>query len=112
MSSRNARVIITLTALDDIAEILRFTDEEWGSAQRKRYARQIKAVIDRLAIMPLMGRPQDEVYPGVRSLPVGRHLLYYTYQDDVVYIRHVWHDRRDLHAIDWMLLDDEPDNTL
>jgi len=101
MSSRNTRVVVTQTARDDIREILHYTQQEWGPEQREDYIREIESAIDRLSMMPSMGRSRDDIYPGVRSIPVGRHLLYYTYTENIVHIRHVWHGRRNPQAIDW-----------
>jgi toxin ParE1/3/4 len=75
-SSRKARIIITSTAREDIGDILQFTEEERGPAQREAYSRQIEAAIDRLSLMPSMGRSQDDVYPGIRSTRVGSHISY------------------------------------
>jgi toxin ParE1/3/4 len=48
-----------------------------------------------LAYQPLMGRPRDELSPGIRSFAWRRYLIFYRPIDDGVEVVHVYHGNRD-----------------
>jgi toxin ParE1/3/4 len=53
----------------------------------------------RLGQYPLMGRPREELAPGLRSILAHPHVLFYRVTDQTVEIARVLHERRDLAAI-------------
>jgi len=48
----------------------------------------------KLASMPQMGRLREELSPGLRSLPVGRYIVFYRRNDDGIEIVRVLHGAR------------------
>jgi toxin ParE1/3/4 len=53
-----------------------------------------------LAGHPYLGRPRDDdLRPGLRSFPVGKHLIIYRIEDEDVLILHVVHGRRDIETL-------------
>lgn len=62
----------------DIRSILRSSLATWGESQRDAYAARLSRAIDGLGRTPHIGRAREDVFPGVRSLPVGEHVIYYT----------------------------------
>ncbi len=65
--------------------------------------RLIDSVTDRfflLASHPYIGRRRDQdLRPGLRSFPVGEHVIFYRIKGEDVMILHVAHGRRDLEAL-------------
>ena len=53
----------------------------------------------RLEQHSLMGRPREELAPGLRSILAHPHVLFYRVADQTVEIARVLHERRDLAAI-------------
>src|SRR5215469_15611314 len=49
----------------------------------------------KLASMPLLGRPREELSPGLRSLPVGRYIIFYRPKEAGVDIARILHGARD-----------------
>jgi toxin ParE1/3/4 len=45
-----------------------------------------------------MGRSRDDLRPGLRSFPVGQHVIIYTIEDEDVEILRVFHGRQDIEG--------------
>jgi toxin ParE1/3/4 len=61
----------------------------------------IDAITERfylLAEFPYMGRAREDLQPGLRSFPVGQHVIIYTIDDGDVQILHVFHGRQDIEG--------------
>ena len=52
-----------------------------------------------LAGMPEMGRKRDELCEGIRSFPVGSHLVFYRARGDTMEVARVLGGSRDLPAL-------------
>jgi toxin ParE1/3/4 len=46
-----------------------------------------------------MGRPRDDLRPGLRSFPVGQYVIIYAIDDEDVQILHVIHGRQDIAGL-------------
>jgi toxin ParE1/3/4 len=56
----------------------------------------IDAVFRQLSDLPDMGRPRPELASELRSMIVGRHIVFYRHDDRVVRIIRVLHSARDI----------------
>lgn len=101
MSPRRYRVVITETAHAEFADILAYTEEEWGTEQRDAYRDMFVGAMERLSRTPLLGRPREDARSDLRSMLMSNHLIWYSVSDDVIYVRRVLHNRRQLRGIDW-----------
>ena len=45
---------------------------------------------------PRIGRPRDDLAPGVRSLPVSQHTILYRIESAAIRVPRILHVRRDL----------------
>src|SRR5260221_14043514 len=52
-----------------------------------------------LTSQPLMGRPRDELFPSLRSFPVGQHVIFYRPVKNDIQIIRVLHGARDIEAL-------------
>jgi toxin ParE1/3/4 len=52
-----------------------------------------------LAMQPQAGRLRPELTPDLRSLPVGRYVVFYQPQDDGIEVVRVLHSARDIESI-------------
>lgn len=82
-------------AVADLEEIWLYTLERWGAAQADRYLRNINDALGQLRTNPESGRPAETIRAGYRSLHVGRHLVFYAFDDEVISVRRVLHDQMD-----------------
>jgi toxin ParE1/3/4 len=63
------------------------------------YLQEIGGELTRLALFPLSGRPRDELYPGLRSMPFDRLVLFYLPLPDGIDLLRVLAGARDLERI-------------
>ena len=83
----------------DLDEIRAFTIETWSREQWLRYYRRLIDGFERIALSPGGGRDRAGFLPGMRSVAVERHVVFYrAFGPDVVILR-VVHQRRDMAAM-------------
>jgi toxin ParE1/3/4 len=49
--------------------------------------------------MPEMGRKREKLFPGLRSFPVGRYIIFYRIRPDQIEIVRVLSSYRDIDAL-------------
>lgn len=103
--SRIWRVRLTDQAEMDLADISRWTAQNFGARQAEYYAETVMLAIEALNDGPqILGtRARDEIAPGVRALHVarngrkGRHFVVFKVSDvDVLEVLRLLHDSMDL----------------
>lgn len=80
-------------AESDLKSIVRYTMKSWGSAQTRQYNQGLRECFQLLADNPYLGRTCDSVYPGLRRLEHGKHVVFYLPQADGVLIVRVLHQQ-------------------
>ena len=85
-------------AESDLANIFDYTLTTWGEQQFEKYRSLLEESFEDIAINPLLPRSKDrkELFPGCRSLHVGRHVILYRVKDNAVQIARVLHDSMEL----------------
>jgi toxin ParE1/3/4 len=87
---------LTPRAEADLVSPAVHTQETWGAAQEERYVRQMFARLDWLAENPRLERERDDIAPGYRSFPEGRHVIFYLICGDFIDVIGIPHGSRDL----------------
>jgi len=87
---------LTPRAEADLVSISVHTRETWGPAHEERYVRQIFARLEWLAENPKLGHEREDIAPGYRSFPEGRHVIFYLICSDFIDIISIPHAARDL----------------
>ena len=82
-------------ARDDLAEIFRFGKQTWGRAQAVAYLERLKDSLWSLTQFPFVGSDRADLLPGIRSLPVASHIVFYRLAEGCVEIVRVLHGRQD-----------------
>ncbi|MCW5723564.1 MAG: type II toxin-antitoxin system RelE/ParE family toxin [Maricaulaceae bacterium] len=85
---------LTATARGHLAAIHRYTLQEYGPAQARQYREHIEAALTRLLEHPQSGTPAEAFRPGLRSLPAGRHRIFYRLQPGIAVILAILHERQ------------------
>ena len=89
------RYRVSADAERDLDEIFLY----WASRAGPDVAdRLIDSITDRFWLIgehPDAGRPSEEIAPGVRCFPAGKHLIYYRKTRRSLEILHVFHGARD-----------------
>ena len=87
-------------AATELHEIWDYTAAQSGQRRTADYV--IDAIVDRFALLarrPHIGRPRDDLRPGLRSSTVGSYVILYRIDGDDVIVLRVIHGRRDLPAL-------------
>lgn len=91
------RLVLSASAQADIADIARFTEEQWGERQKRRYLDAIRRRLSALRRRPRTGRPRPDIVADCRSALVGQHLIFYREAGDRLLVLRVLHVSMD-HA--------------
>lgn len=93
------------TAEEEIAHVLRWTNEAFGETQHDNYLKLIVGALERIAADPLNSPSQDrgDLYPNARTLHIARpgqgarhYFLYRVNADQIIEIARFLHDAMDL----------------
>ncbi len=61
----------------DLVSIGKYTLRTWGKARTARYIGDLEVFCQTLADNPSLGRPCDDVRPGLRRMEHGKHVVFY-----------------------------------
>lgn len=88
---------LSAKAKGDLKDIAKHTQDQWGSAQRKLYLKQLDDAFHFLATSPEIGTPFDWIKAGYKKFPQGSHVIFYRVdaQGNIEIIR-VLHKRMDI----------------
>lgn len=95
MSSHRRTVVLSLLAQDDLADILLYSWQSWGEAQRDQYEAAFARAVDDLSLFPEIGASRPELFASCRVRLVEHHVVYYQDTGDVVEIVRILHERTD-----------------
>jgi toxin ParE1/3/4 len=88
-----ARFRFSRRAEADLFNIGHYTFSTWGDAQADRYIGQLEDCCQLIADNPALGRPCDEIRPGLRRMEQGRHVVVYREEPGGVLISRILHQR-------------------
>lgn len=84
-------------ALSDLAEIWSFVADD-SEIQADKFLATLETRLNLLATQSNMGRRRDELMNGLRSVPVGRYVIFYLPRQDGIEVVRVLHGARDIDA--------------
>ena len=92
-----AKYDITKEATEDLYKIWAYTVDTWSEEQADTYYSLLEAGINEVADAPeRIGKPYDEILPGLKAYHVRRHMLFYTIQaNGRVLIARILHEKMD-----------------
>jgi toxin ParE1/3/4 len=96
MSARRLRLILAPDAQADLSDILTHSEQQWGKRQRSAYKALIDTALRNLTRFPGLGRSRDDISPGLRSHPVGSHVILYRASESELTVNRIVHSRRDI----------------
>ena len=95
MSGNNPQILRSPEAQEDLLSIWHFGAQEWSPEQADQHLRDIDHMLDRLGEDPKLGQKRDGLIPGLRSILVRPHLIFYQLSAGAVTIVRVLHQRFD-----------------
>ena len=86
----------------DLLRIAEYTLRTWGKPQAARYLGEMEKCCQTLAENPVLGRPCDDVRPGLRRLEHGKHVVFYRRELLGILVTRILHQRMlpERHAIE------------
>jgi len=91
-------VLRTERAECDLADILDYLDQHSPPAA-ERFATAVDQRCAQLGQLPGIGRPREEIAPGLRSIVIERYVLFYRVTTHAVEVLRILHGARDLDRI-------------
>ena len=82
---------LTPDAQADLIEIRRYTLEQWGEIQSKKYLSELRQTIRLLSEVPAIGKQRPDVDSGVYSFPGASHIIYYTLSEQQLIVFGILH---------------------
>ena len=82
---------ITIDARAELIEIRRYTLNQWGSEQSKKYLAELRQTIKVLSETPTMGKQRHDVGTNVYSFPYVSHVIYYIYEKQSLVVFAILH---------------------
>ena len=82
-------------AQDDLKEIKSYTRMTWGDKQTQEYLSDIKKGLETLVMSPELGKIRNEIFEGLRSFGVGRHIIFYRLGKTDIEVARILHNRMD-----------------
>ncbi len=89
---------LTKKAIEDIKNIGRYTQKNWGRDQRNLYLSRLDDSFHLIAKEPQIGIVCDYIKPGYQKYHVGRHLIFYRQSSPYVEIIRILYDRMDVES--------------
>jgi toxin ParE1/3/4 len=89
----------TELADQDLFEVSLYIAENRGTAAAERFIDTMNEKFQLLAKSPQLGRRREELAPRLRSLPVGKYVIFYRPISDGILIVRVLHGARDIISI-------------
>jgi len=86
-------------AKTDLVQIGDYTRREWGTAQKRKYLGRIRDIFKALMQTPGLGAPRDDINPGLRAHPVGKHIIFYRKAKAELEIVRVLHENMDVSPL-------------
>ena len=83
-------------ARNDLADIRRYTFDKFGEMQVEAYLSKLAEGIQRIRMMPGIGRRHDEILDDLLLVNVEQHYVVYQHVDDQIYIVRILFTRSNL----------------
>ena len=93
-----ARLSVSPDAKQDLVEVFLFIARDHLGAARRMHL-QFQQTFLTIAGQPSIGRSRDELAAGIRSLAVGKYVIYYRRAGRAVRILRLLHGARDIEKL-------------
>jgi len=84
-----------LSAENDLADIVDYTIRKWGADQASKYIDGLEQQTQLLAENPILAKPVDQLFKGLRAFPYQRHTIYFVEVSHGITISRVLHKSMD-----------------
>ncbi len=92
------KLYLTASAVKDLKAIAEYTQQRWGTNQKKKYITQIKDSLHKLCINISLGKRRDDIDKGLYSYLNQKHVIFYCKTTIEVQIIRILHQSMDIEA--------------
>lgn len=93
------RYVLTAEAEADLRDIIRYTRDQWGDVQTRRYMAKLTHGIERIASGEGPSKDVGDLYPGLRMVRCEHHYIFFLPRDNApALVVAIFHERMDLVA--------------
>ena len=93
-----AKFRVSKAAQNDMRQIGRYTQEQWGIEQRRLYLEGLNKRFTQLSSNPNISPERTDFEPPIRINPYQKHLILYVLGDQGILIVRVLHENMDVPA--------------
>ena len=93
MSAPSLHLALSRRASRDVETVQRYSVKQWGTEQAKLYDEAIVRALTILQEHPNLGRDRSDLLQGLRTHPVGSHIIFYRVFGDTLIIHRILHQR-------------------
>ncbi|MBX7149843.1 type II toxin-antitoxin system RelE/ParE family toxin [bacterium] len=90
-----AKYLFTHQAVNDLESIFDYLSEK-SPQSAARFSENLEAKCGKLTLSPAMGKMRNELILGLRSLPVGKYIIFYRQKNKNIEIIRLLHGARDI----------------
>jgi toxin ParE1/3/4 len=95
---RDRQLIVPPRVERDLLNIWQYSAEHWSPAVADRHLRDINQAALWLCQWPFAGKAREELRPGLRSVFVNPHIIFYRLTDQDIEIVRILNSRQELDA--------------
>ncbi len=88
--------VLSKAAIADLKSIGRYTYDNWGENQQNIYLGDIYKVFNNLTCLTIKGHSVYEIRKNYFKYKVGKHIVFYKEEQNIIYIIRVLHERMDV----------------
>lgn len=96
MSKTKNKYRLTPAAKEDIREIWFYSVDTWGEKRAEAYISHLESQFEKLADNPESGRDRSEINKAYRSMPSGKHVIFYMVNENSIDIIGIPHSSMDV----------------
>ena len=89
----------TVLASRDLESILDYLAEQSSIDAAESFLEKVNQKCQNWVNFPSLGRSRDELFPGIRSLPIEQYLIFYHLQEEEIEIVRIVSEYQDLDAL-------------
>ncbi len=90
-----ADYVLSNRADDDLSEMYAYSYREFGEDQADSYFARISTCLNTLAASPHLGRPAEDLHPGLHRHTCAAHAIFYILTDTGIFVARILHQSMD-----------------
>lgn len=99
MPRSSLKLIWSAEAENDLEAIWRFGAQEWSPAVANDHEHTLWRVCNRILENPKLGKPRDELVPGLHSIVIDPHVVFYRASSNAIEIVRIVHQREEVDNV-------------